>query len=147
MDIKKEVRTRFTVNGKEYGSLEELPEDVRREVEKRLSAGAGGPEPALSVNTETRIVFNGEEYDSLESMPEDERRICEIMTRGLGTGKGIPGLLAAVTAGKRKTGGMPPSLSLTGAIQPASFSAMGRLGLICGAAILGAVVMAFFWLR
>jgi len=57
------------VNGHEYGSAEELPEDLRQAYERAMSAGSGP--------SKVKIVFNGNEYGSVDEMSSDVRRTYE----------------------------------------------------------------------
>lgn len=76
MGVKMTVRTRFKVNGKEYGSLEELPPDIRDAYEKAMATQGGSP-LAVGVSGAGKISFNGREYASLDEMPLEERRVFE----------------------------------------------------------------------
>ncbi len=69
MDFKINVKKTFKINGKEYHSVEEMPEDVRKAYEKAM----GGLRSAVG----NKIVFNGKEYHSVEEMPEDARQAYE----------------------------------------------------------------------
>jgi len=69
------IKRRIIVNGREYSSVEEIPEDLRRAYEQAFSKIGheghgiypGGPQP--------QIVFNGREYEDVDDMPEDVRRL------------------------------------------------------------------------
>lgn len=76
MGVKVTVKTRFKVNGKEYGSLEELPPDIRDAYEKAMAAKGGGP-LAGGAPGSAKVTFNGREYASLDEMPPEERRMYE----------------------------------------------------------------------
>ena len=68
------IKTRITVNGKEYASVDELPPELRAAYEKAISQGN------LTTRVEraaTKITFNGREFDSIDQMPDDIRRIYE----------------------------------------------------------------------
>ena len=57
MDLNITVKRKFTINGKEYGSLEEMPEDVRtkfNDVMGKLADSGHQADPTLQ---EKRIVF------------------------------------------------------------------------------------------
>ncbi len=70
MDFDVSIKRRIKVNGKEYGSLDEVPEELRKAVQDALgAAGAGGGRGKITVN--------GVSYDSAEAMPQDVRRIYE----------------------------------------------------------------------
>ncbi len=73
MAIKVSVKSRFVVNGKEYGSVDELPEHVRDAYRKATSGSLAGSLPGVKV----KVTFNGVEYDSADAMPAGERRLYE----------------------------------------------------------------------
>jgi cobalamin biosynthesis Mg chelatase CobN len=74
--IKVDVKWKVRVNKKEYGSVEEMPPDVREAYEKAKGTAR---------TTATRIVFNGREYPSVEAMPPDLRQVFEKVMRGAET--------------------------------------------------------------
>ncbi len=66
IDFKINITRKIKVNGKEYGSPEEVPEQFRQTVKDALGqAGAGG------------INFNGVTYAGPEAMPPEVRRVYE----------------------------------------------------------------------
>ena len=70
MEFNVNIKRKIKVNGKEYDSLEEVPEQFRQTVQHALdSAGAPG--------VHRKITVNGVGYDSVEAMPPDERRLYE----------------------------------------------------------------------
>ncbi|MDA8432974.1 MAG: hypothetical protein M0Z60_08430 [Nitrospiraceae bacterium] len=75
MKININVKRRFKINGKEYGSVEEMPDDVRTAFEKAKAGRAA--DGTKTVTTKTRIVFNGSEYEGIDAMPPDARRLYE----------------------------------------------------------------------
>lgn len=76
MGIKVNVNWKFTVNGKEYGSREEMPEDIRQLYDKALAESRSG-QSISSVVSNTKIIFNGEEYESVDSMPAHVREMYD----------------------------------------------------------------------
>lgn len=64
------IKKKIVVNGHEYGSVEELPDDLRQAYNRAMSTV-----PELS---KAKIVFNGREYGSKEEMPSEVRSIYEI---------------------------------------------------------------------
>ena len=79
------MKGRFIYNGRVYGSLEELPENVRQAYVK-ATAGSGGVHPDGTPGARIKIVFNGKEYESLDAMPPEERRVYESVIGGVKTG-------------------------------------------------------------
>ncbi len=78
MGIKVEVKWKVKVDRKEYGSVEEMPSDVREAYEKAKGTAR---------TAATRIVFNGQEYQSVEAMPPDLRQVYEKLMKGAETGQ------------------------------------------------------------
>lgn len=70
IDFKINIKRRIKINGKEYGSLEEVPLEFRKTVQDALGA-AGTP------GSRGKITVNGVSYDSAEAMPQDVRLIYE----------------------------------------------------------------------
>lgn len=62
----------IVVAGKKYGSVEDMPPEVRRVYD--LAVAARNQEHA---EARVKLVFNGTEYDSLESMPADVRKLYQ----------------------------------------------------------------------
>ncbi|OGS07834.1 MAG: hypothetical protein A2270_01180 [Elusimicrobia bacterium RIFOXYA12_FULL_51_18] len=65
-----DIKRKFTVNGKEYGSLDEVPEEQRQIVQNALNS----TEPGAGRH---KITVNGIGYDSPEAMPPDARKVYE----------------------------------------------------------------------
>ena len=61
MKININVKRRFKINGKEYNSIEEMPDDVRAAFEEAMDSQAGAEHTVKSEATKNRIVFNGTE--------------------------------------------------------------------------------------
>ncbi|HEY4128276.1 MAG TPA: hypothetical protein VGN70_09545 [Gammaproteobacteria bacterium] len=62
----------IVVAGKRYGSIEEMPAEVRR-VYDLARASQEDAETAAPV----KLVFNGKEYEGLDSMPADVRKMYQ----------------------------------------------------------------------
>ncbi len=75
MKINVNVKRKFRINGKEYGSLEEMPEDLRAIALKTMDSPGAPSGEAQSGST--KIVFNGVEYASLDEMPTYARNLYE----------------------------------------------------------------------
>jgi hypothetical protein len=80
MTVKVEVKSKFKVNGKEYASREEMPENIRAAYDKALASARRGDSASLGAPT-TKIIFNGQEYSSEDSMPADVRQTYEEVLR------------------------------------------------------------------
>lgn len=66
IDFKVNFNTKIKINGKEYGSVEEVPEEHRGTVRNALSSAG---------TAHSKIVVNGVGYDSLEAMPPEVRSL------------------------------------------------------------------------
>ena len=83
---------KYTINGKEYKSLDEVPEDLRK-----LVQGVPEQKPGFSFNL--NLTIDGKKRKSLEEMTPEERKIFEDknlnsvqeILAGRDHGKGIPG--------------------------------------------------------
>lgn len=86
MKININVKRKYKIQGKEYNSLDEMPDDIRAAFEKT----AGSPSPSGlhrdSDATRTKIVLNGREYENIEAMPQDIRELYEQVLKAAETG-------------------------------------------------------------
>ena len=115
MSININFNRKIVINGKEYHSLDELPEDVRKAYDKALAlAGKAGGISALRVKT--KITFNGKEYEGEHEMSETERALYALAMKAAGEG-GTAGTPAA-TAPALPQNARP--------VSPAIMSAAGR---------------------
>jgi len=91
------TRSRIVVNGREYGSVDEMPPDVRQAYQRMRSGLVdsdrdgmpdmfeGKKANVVSV-TRRKIVVNGREYGSVDEMPPDVRRSFERASGAAGAG-------------------------------------------------------------
>jgi hypothetical protein len=87
MTVKIQVKRTFTVNGKEYASREEMPENIREAYDKALGNVINGQSASHGKPT-AKIVFNGQEYAGVDSMPADIRQAFE---EALSSARGVEG--------------------------------------------------------
>jgi hypothetical protein len=84
---------KFIVNGKEFNSLDELPENIRQACENAVSDLSGTPRHASVIKTD--IFFNGKQYTSIDAMPQDDRCAYQQALKAAGltelSDKNIPG--------------------------------------------------------
>ena len=90
MDININVKRKFRINGKEYNSIEEMPDDIREIFEKAMSSQAGSGFQINSAAMRTNIIFNGTVYGSIDEMPQDVRQLYEKVLKAAETGAGQP---------------------------------------------------------
>ena len=72
MNVNVNVKRKFKVNGKEYNSIEEMPQDIRSAFEKAMASKTGSGQQVNTATMQTKIIFNGTEYQSIDVMPQDE---------------------------------------------------------------------------
>ena len=127
-----DFQKKIAVNGREYDSWEEVPEEVRR-----LVGGASGP-PSPG-GSKQPIVFNGREYADLSLMPEEERRLLESILETLKTAGEAPPQARALKG--RESGPKVLTLNSYRRRKPDSPSLVSRLllGSLVAVALLWAV--------
>lgn len=87
MDVKVTVKRRIRYQGKEYESVNELPEPIRRAYEGAMAGGGGAGPPTAVQRSPARIIFNGCEYDGVGTMPQDVRDAYESVMRAVASGE------------------------------------------------------------
>jgi len=79
------IKSNFVVNGKEYKSVEEMPDNIRQAYE-RARARSEALHVESTAHLTTRITFNGQEYAGPDAMPPDVRqkyaRVMESLLKG-----------------------------------------------------------------
>jgi hypothetical protein len=71
------IKRRIIVNGREYSSHEENPEDIRRAYERAMANVSREGDAINSAASRTKISFNDKEYGNVDEMPEDLRRLYD----------------------------------------------------------------------
>jgi len=111
MNININVTRIFKINGKEYHSVEEMPDEIRQVFEKAKALQASSGKGILSAGRRSKIIFNGKEQEISDTMPEDVRQLCEkalkatessVTSSGVDIPRGSEGNLR-----KRDTAGTP----------------------------------------
>ena len=82
MDVKVTVKRKIRFQGKEYESVDELPDAGRRAYEHAMGSAATAVRPTFHA----KIVFNGREYDGLAAMPQAVRDLYESSMRAVAAG-------------------------------------------------------------
>jgi hypothetical protein len=128
MNVNVNVKRKFKVNGKEYNSIEEMPQDIRNAFEKAMASQAGKGQSVSPTTMQTKIIFNGTEYQSIDAMPQDVRQLYEKVLKAAETGTAPANIITAndisgLQAGPKTYGttnmgnmGKPPK------IEPSAFS-------------------------
>lgn len=112
------MATRIVFNGKEYSSVEAMPEEVRRLYEAAMSQLADADRDGIPDSLErggtlnkffnihhTSITVDGKTYGSVEDMPADVRRVYEEAMDKLDADRdGIPDALQSGGSGRESAG-------------------------------------------
>ena len=121
MNIKFNVNRKYVVNGKEYHSLEEMPDDIRNAFEKAMASQGGQGLRFEQKKTVNKITFNGTTYDSPEAMPAEVRILYDQVMSSVKSGESpsdaamaeeVKAALADFRAEDRRGTGMEPHATL-----------------------------------
>ena len=143
------VKRKFKLNGKEYNSVEEMPDEIQKIFLKAMDSQASSGYQMNPSALRTKIIFNGAEYESLDAMPQDVRQLYETVMKAAESGIAPPAAdLAGITGegtreelestGIASSGNMPKS--------PMFEPAISRWALIAGA-VLVALILLLYLLR
>jgi hypothetical protein len=103
MTIQISVKNKVIVNGKEYDSVEKMPDEIRAAYEK-AKKGSPGQGHARTLEIEkSKLVFNGKEYADKDAMPQEEREFYDFVMKAMEK-EGI-----SIPDGMFKNVGVPPS--------------------------------------
>jgi hypothetical protein len=90
------IKSKFIVNGKEYKSVEEMPDTIRQAYERVRESRSDALHIEGAARSTTRITFNGQEYDSPDAMPPDIRQTYDHVMESLLKGKVPPELTSLI---------------------------------------------------
>lgn len=149
MGIKLNVNFKIKVNGKEYGSAQELPDAVREAYDRARNdpsaLGAGG----VAFAQRTKIVVNGQEYAGVGDMPPDVRHMYQKAMEVVAEGKASENRRAEAgqssPAGRDDCVRRQPSADLHSPI--VSEQAFSLRTLVLTALILGVILGVYFLMR
>jgi hypothetical protein len=95
MNVNVNVKRKFKINGKEYNSIEEMPQDIRDAFEKAMASKTGSGLQMNPAPVQTKIIFNGTEYQSIDAMPQDVRQLYEKVLKAAETGTAPANIITA----------------------------------------------------
>jgi len=72
------VTKKIVVNGKEYASVDQIPENLRHLFDSAISRAGSGADPVVSRSSSLKISFNGKEYSGMDEMPDNVRRLYDM---------------------------------------------------------------------
>jgi len=111
MPIKINVKTKIIVNGKEYGSPDELPPELRKSYDQAILNKSAYPQMHIAGNS--KVTFNGQTYNSRDEMPEEVRLIYDHAVEALD--KDHDGIPDALQTGEQV---VPPTTETSTPIEP-----------------------------
>lgn len=107
MGIEFTVKSRFIVNGKEYGSVEEMPEEIRGAYQKAIKNSAGQDHARTLEMQKCKLSFHAKEDSSEDSMQQAERELYKVVMKALEEkGISLPG------GAKKNTGASGPDVRI-----------------------------------
>jgi hypothetical protein len=107
MKINMNIKRRFKFNGKEYNSIDEMPDSIRETFKKAMGSQAASEYGINHTAMKTKITFNGTEYESVDAMPQDVRQLYEEILKSAENGTAPPGIdIAGIGSGVMKESGM-----------------------------------------
>lgn len=137
MSIKINVEKKIIVNGREYKSLDEMPEDLRQAFQKAVS-GFGNK---IKVSKDTKFVLNGKEFKGVEEIPPEEMEAYTNLIKAATDGSGkLPTKLIADIG--ESLGGEEAKGSASGYQKPIEPEATFSVTLSPKAVVVGLIVVA-----
>ena len=141
MNININMKRKFSINGKEYNSVEEMPDDIREIFKKTMGSQTDIGHTVSRAAVRTKIVLNGTEYDSVDAIPQDVRRLYENVLKGAEDGVIPHGIDVAGIYNGMMMGSKTPETARTGELRrPAkiesSFSPRALIAGILAAALI-----------
>jgi hypothetical protein len=114
MNININVKRKFTINGKEYYSIEEMPDDIREIFKKTIGSQSGLGHEIGHTAVRTKIYFNGTEYDNIDAIPQDVRQLYENVLKGAEVGAAPTGIDITGLSSRMMTGPVTPGTTRRG---------------------------------
>ena len=75
MTIQISVKKKFIANGKEYDSVDEMPDEIRAADEKAKKGSPGQGHAGTLEMEKSKLVINGKVYASEDATPHEEGRV------------------------------------------------------------------------
>jgi len=144
MNLNINIKRKFKINGKEYNSIEEMPDAIRETFKKAMASRADSGHQTDPAMMRTKIVFNGTEYESMDAMPQDVRQLYEKVLRAAETGDASPEIdLAEISSRMRGEPGTPYPGDIP---QPAKFEPSFSPRTLIVGVLLGALLLLLYYL-
>jgi hypothetical protein len=108
MKININVKRNYKINGKEYKSIDEMPDNIREAFQKAMAVSPISERKTNFAEKSAKIVFNDTEYKSIDAMPQDVRRLYEKILKAAETGE-TSSVIDITEIGKEISSGKKPS--------------------------------------
>ena len=144
MNVNVNVKRKFKINGKEYNSIEEMPQDIRNAFEKAMASKTGSGQQVNPATMQTKIIFNGTEYQSIDVMPQDVRQLYEKVLNAAETGTAPANIITANDISGLQA--EPKSYGTTNMGNPTKIepSAFSPRMLIIGVMVIALIILFYF---
>ncbi len=86
MKININIKRKFKIGGKEYNSLEEMPDDIRATFKKAKVLPSASEHQTSADALGTKIIFNDKEYENIDAMPQNIRKLYITVLKTAETG-------------------------------------------------------------
>jgi len=96
------VHEKLVINGKEYGSIEEVPAEFREAVVKAMSRKGVTDAEKIEQTLRTKITVNGVEYENEQAMPAEVRKLYR-RTMDIVSAETAPSVSYGVSAAAKST--------------------------------------------
>lgn len=147
MKVNVNGKRNFKINGKEYSSIEEMPDGLRETFKKAMGSQVGSGHSADTAPGRTKIFFNGKHYESLDAMPQDERRLYEKIVQAAEAGGAAPTIdLADISSSLRGEPATPESSYSDTVPQPPRFEPAFSPRILLVIFMLGGLVLLLYYL-
>jgi hypothetical protein len=144
MNLNINIKRKFKINGKEYNSIEEMPDNIREIFKKAMGSSAVTEHQTDLAVMRTKILFNGTEYQSLDAMPEDARKLYEKVLKAAETGDASPDIdLSEISRGIR---GEPENPYPGDILQPTKFESFFSPRTLITGGVIGALLLLLYYL-
>jgi len=142
------IKKTFKINGREYHSLDEMPDDIRElfsKAQRQTTPRPDAQSPAIQAN----ITVNSKKYASKDDMPPDIRDLYEkvMQTAKAGVpaaGVDAAGIAGAIVAGQTTQGHSEPVRDHRPLVFESSFSAKHMLA---GAFVLALIALLYILMK
>jgi hypothetical protein len=147
MKIDINVKRKFKINGKEYNSIEEMPDDIREAFKKAIGSQADPGDKIKHQAIQTKIIFNGTEYDSIDAIPQEVRQLYEKVLKTAENEAALPEIdVAEISSSMHMERKLSGTFHTGDNRKPTKFEPSFSPRALIVSAILGALVLLVYYL-